>query len=183
MKLAALFLLLLLSFNFTGYRLLFYFLQKKADTAMAARLDAQQYSKADLITLSIPLRLPYQTVQTDFERADGEIKLEGKTYRYVLRKVERGQLVLLCLPHVEKMQLQQATQAAAELAGEVPAQGKKEGATMKGLKNRFSDYDKDVMPWALMPFAIALKHHPTSPENLLFSFCTTPEQPPEAATA
>ena len=41
MKLAAILLLLLLSFNFAGYRLVFLFLQKSADQTMAARLDAE----------------------------------------------------------------------------------------------------------------------------------------------
>ena len=102
MKLAAIILLLLLSFNFVGYRLWFHLLQKSAETALVARLDAQQYNEADLLTLKIPLKLPYQTIATDFERIDGEIKIDGIIYKYVKRKVEAGHLVLLCLPHTEK---------------------------------------------------------------------------------
>ncbi len=183
MKLAAILLLLLLSFNFAGYRLWFYFLQKSADTAMAARLNAQQYNEADLITITVPLRLPYQTVQTDFERIDGEIEVEDKIYKYVKRKVEAGQLVLLCLPDAQKMQLQQAKSAAAELSGEVPAQSKREGTNSLVIKNIFSDYDKNVAPWCLMPFGMQIQYGPTAPENLLFFFYTTPEQPPETAAA
>ncbi|MGV3656409.1 MAG: hypothetical protein ACO1NX_00585, partial [Chitinophagaceae bacterium] len=72
---------------------------------------------------------------------------------------------------------------AAELAGEMPAPGKKDGTKMLVLKNIFSDYDKDVAPWRLMPCSIQMEYGTTAPQNLLFSFYATPEQPPEAAAA
>jgi len=73
-QLATILLLLLLLFNFVGYRLLFDVLQQKANKELVAKLDNNQYNDADLITLTVPLSMPYLTDSKDFERKDGEIK-------------------------------------------------------------------------------------------------------------
>lgn len=179
MKLAAILLLLLLSFNFAGYRLLFYFLQKSADTAMTARLDAQQYNEEDLITIKVPLKNPYQVIQKDFERVDGELKIDGKIYKYVKRKVEGGQLVLLCLPDGQRLQLEDARHKAFKITNNVPASGKSDATKSIVLKNILSDYDRMAAPWTLQPFTNKVQYHQPTDEKLFYSFSPTPEQPPE----
>jgi hypothetical protein len=85
-KLAAISLLLLLLFNFVGYRVLFYALQHQADKQLETQLDKEAYNDEDLVTITVPLSLPYLTNWKDFERTDGEIKLDGKIYHYVKQK-------------------------------------------------------------------------------------------------
>ena len=69
--------------NLAGYKVLFHFLQQRADSQLQASLDKQQYNEQDLVTIKVPLSLPYQTNWKEFERVDGEIKLDGKIYKYV----------------------------------------------------------------------------------------------------
>jgi len=107
-KVATILLLALLLFNFIGYRFLFYALQQKAENNIVATIDAQHYNDADLITLTVPLSMPYLTDSKDFERKDGEITLNGKIYHYVKQKISQGNLVLMCLPDEQKTQLQTA---------------------------------------------------------------------------
>lgn len=183
MKLAAIILLLLLSFNFVGYRLWFHVLQNKAETSLTARLDAQEYNEADLLTLKIPLKLPYQTIATNFERIDGEINVDGTIYKYVKRKVEEGHLVLLCLPHTAKMQLEKAKQTAFELTSPATAPHKNDGAKSIVLKNIFSDYDRLANPWTLPPVTVTLQYNRPIEEKVVKHFYPTAEQPPEAAAA
>lgn len=183
MKLAAILLLLLLSFNFAGYRLVFFFLQKSADQTMAARLDAEQYNEADLLTITVPLKLPYQVAQKDFERVDGEIKVEGKIYKYVKRKVEGGQLVLLCLPDQQKMQLESARHTAFKITGAVPLSGKSDATKSLVIKNILSDYDRNAAPWRLPPLVILIQHGQSQNPQLLPFFLPTADRPPEAAVA
>jgi hypothetical protein len=83
-------------------------LQAKADKELTANLDRNNYNEADLITISVPLSMPYLTDSKDFERKDGEITLNGKIYHYVKQKISNGSLILKCLPDVQKMQLQTA---------------------------------------------------------------------------
>ena len=182
MKLAAIILLLLLSFNFVGYRLWFHLLQKGAETALVARLDAQQYNEADLLTLKVPLKLPYQTIATDFERIDGEINIDGTIYKYVKRKVEDGHLVLLCLPHTEKMQLEKAKHTAFKLTSDA-SPGKSDATKSMVLKNILSDYDRMGTPWTLPPLITTRQYGRPLQEKLFYSFLPTADRPPQAIAA
>ena len=104
-KFAAILLLVLLLFNFIGYRFLFYALQQKAENSIVAQIDNNKYSDAELITLTVPLSMPYLQNSKDFERKDGEITLNGKIYHYVKQKISQGNLILMCLPDEEKTNL------------------------------------------------------------------------------
>ncbi|MES1249259.1 MAG: hypothetical protein ABUL46_01170 [Chitinophaga rupis] len=107
-KLAAIFLLFILLFNAIGYKVWFYYAERKSDRQLEARLDRNQYKDEDLLTLKIPLNIPYQLNESQFERIDGEISLDGKLYKYVKRRVSEGNLILLCIPDIEKMTLKNA---------------------------------------------------------------------------
>ena len=107
-KPAAIFLLLVLLFNIVGYRVWFYYAEKKSDSRMEALLNKNQYDEDDLVLLKVPLNMPYQIEQTQFERVDGEVTLNGRIYKYVKRRVSQGNLLLLCLPDTHKMSLKKA---------------------------------------------------------------------------
>jgi cbb3-type cytochrome oxidase subunit 3 len=107
-KTAAIFLLLILLFNVVGYRAWFYCAEKKADRQMEARLDKNDYQEDDLITIKIPLNIPYQLERYQFERVDGEFSLNGKIYKYVKRKIVDGNIILICIPDANKTSLKKA---------------------------------------------------------------------------
>jgi len=83
-------------------------LQQKADKELVAKLDKADYDESDLITVKVPLSMPYLTNWDDFKRTDGEITLHGKIYHYVKQKVYNGELILKCVPDEQKMSLQTA---------------------------------------------------------------------------
>ena len=183
-KFAAILLLLLLAFNFVGYRLLFSFLEAKANTTIVAQIDKQEYNDADLITLTVPLSMPYLQDSKDFERKDGEITLNGKVYHYVKQKVSQGNLVLMCLPDNEKTHLKSAKDDFFKLANELQnnnTASKNTGDHSQVVKFSVSDYEE--MQTSISIFAFA-------PETKLFSSYfnyallkgegAAPEQPPEA---
>ena len=70
-KLAAILLLAIFAFNTIGYRLLFDVLETNADATFTAKLDEGNYDTKDLITVKVPINMPYQVNRTDFERVDG----------------------------------------------------------------------------------------------------------------
>jgi hypothetical protein len=107
-KSASIILLLILLFNMIGYRAWFYYAEKKADAVMEARIDKDQYDDNDLVTLQIPLYNPYQLEQKTFERANGEVNINGKTFKYVKRKIYDGNLILLCIADNHKTVLKKA---------------------------------------------------------------------------
>ncbi len=107
-KLTAIFFLFIFLFNIGGYRLWFYYSQQISDERLEVSLDKNEYNEADLVTIKIPISLPYQTNWKEFERIDGDVNLNGKIYKYVKRKVHNGELILLCIPDHNKMKLESA---------------------------------------------------------------------------
>lgn len=143
-KVVTILLLGLLLFNFIGYKLLFYALEKSADNKITAAIDKNNYNDADLITLTVPLSMPYIQDSKDFERKDGEITLNGKVYHYVKQKISQGNLVLLCLPDEQKTQLQNAKSNYCKLTNEFQDNNssKKSGDNGHVVKFSVSDYEE-----------------------------------------
>ena len=100
-QIVAILLILILLFNIGGYKFVFTYVEQKATHRLEERIDANQYSEAQLIEFKIPLQMPYYN-DTKYESCYGEIEVDGEHYRYVKRKVSNNNLYILCLPHIEK---------------------------------------------------------------------------------
>ena len=183
-NLTAIFLLSILLFNLVGYKALFQYLQQRADIQLQVSLDKEQYNSNDLITVKVPLSLPYQTNWKEFERVDGEIKLDGKIYKYVKRKVYNGELILLCLRDNNKMHLQTAKDDFFKLANDMLSNNSKKQSSgnLLIIKNILSEFDSPFTP------NVPLKFVPNQlyeyPRNSHFNSSLAlrlPEQPPELA--
>jgi hypothetical protein len=143
-------LLSILLFNNIGFSVICNIIQNKSDLHFEAKLDANQYNEAHLIEIKIPLKLPYTTEWKNFERYDGEIKVNGLYYKYVKRKVIIDSLVLLCLPNPTKLRLESARDDAFELVnGLKNTSGKKAASSI--LKNLLSEYLAIENRWSLPP--------------------------------
>jgi hypothetical protein len=138
-KSASIILLLILLFNMIGYRAWFYYAEKKADAVMEARIDKDQYDENDLVILQIPLYNPYQLEQKTFERANGEVNINGKTFKYVKRKVSDGNLILLCLADNHKTVLKKAKSDYENVPNDLTTNSKNSGRP--GMQKGFSGND------------------------------------------
>ncbi len=141
-KFAAILLLALFLFNLIGYRVLFTYLQQRSDAKMEASIDNRDYNQQDLITITVPLSMPYQLDEKDFERVNGEINVNGKVYKYVQRKVSNGELVLQCLPDENKMKLQSAKDDFFKFANDLNNNSSKKSPGTDVAKVWLSIYDK-----------------------------------------
>jgi len=180
-KVAAISLLVLFLFNWFGYRLLSDYWQKQADTRLEARLDHNQYNESSLIEIRVPLNMPYQNVSSGFERYDGEIEFNGKHYKYVKRKVENGQLVLLCLPNETKMRLQSARDEFFKLVNDLQQSSQsKNPAPASSIKNPVTEYRQQQNNWCINAIVALHNHYSAYPFVLPPPpSLTTPAQPPE----
>ena len=182
-KIFAILLLSLLFFNWYGYRLLSAYLQAASDISLEAKVEKQEYDESQLIELRIPINLPYHNDWTGFERFSGEVEIDGVHYKYVKRKVERGELVLMCLPNSEKQQLQTARDNFFKLVNDLQQNdtGKKsENNTANVFKGLFSEYQQEKNNWVVDKLAVLTANYQT-PEFLLITehFADSPEQPPD----
>ena len=146
---AAILLLLIFLFNWFGYRLLSDYLQHRSDTRLELQLDQQQYNEASLIEIRVPLNMPYQTVSSNFERYDGEIEFDGIHYKYVKRKVEKGELVLLCLPNENRMRLQSARDEFFKLVNDLQQSSQEKNPASGSIKNPVTEYWQQQNNWQL----------------------------------
>jgi len=138
-KLAAILLLILFVFNTAGYRLWFNYVQTRADADFVAKLDNGKYNEDELITVKVPINLPYQTTSINYERVDGEITINGKIYKYVKRAVVNDTMILLCISHDEKTQLQQKANDYFGKVSDLPGNDNNKKAEI--FKQLTSDYD------------------------------------------
>lgn len=184
-KLVSIFLIVLFLFNLVGFRLVFFYQQEQSDKRLESSLDKNQYKESDLLTIRIPLSLPYMAENTSFERTDGEIKIDGKIYKYVKRRISNGDLVLLCLPDYNKMRLQsEANETYKSENIEVPnPYSKKSGDSKRAcFKIIFSEFNKSEIEYSSVIYSLHNNIELEKPANKLTSSPqTTVEQPPDTA--
>ena len=145
-KLAAILLLTILLFNWVGYRLVTGVLQQQADLKLQATVEENRYNDEDLVEIRVPLNLPYQTDWKEFQSYDGAIKVDGVDYRYVKRKIEHGQLVLLCIPNHSKTHLTTARDQFFMMVNDLQHNGnsKSDGKQTQTLKSPVTEYVQDI---------------------------------------
>ena len=176
-------LLLLLLFNLIGYRWFFAYTMRQWDEHMAAALDKEHYNEQDLITIKVPLSLPYQTGRSGFERVDGEITVGGQLYKYVKRKVVNGELILLCLPDYRKAKLQTAKddffKATNNLQVNIPSK-KPVHNQLLSFNDIVQDYDNVLPQWLLQVSCCSSKRiYRCDVYQLISRSFSSPEQPPD----
>ena len=169
-----------------GYKLWYYFEQQRSDKNLEALLDKEQYNEAELITIKMPLSLPYQNDTKDFERVSGEVNFNGKIYKYVKRKIENGEFVLMCLPDKNKMQIENQKQDFFKNTNDIANNTSKRSDNSKSIsfKNISSDYDQYSFSFKINTLNISSQNFGLYKiENLLSSPHISPEQPPDVSVA
>lgn len=175
-------LLSLLAFNWIGYRVLSRFMESKADHALEASIEKSEYDESSLIEIRVPLNAPYLSGNsTEFERFDGELELDGIHYKYVKRKVENGELVLLCLPNKSKTELQNSREEFFKLVNDLNRTQDKSKNTNATIKSVTTEYKKESNSWTVPSLPpIHLSYNAAYNFFETKGFNTLPEHPPRA---
>jgi hypothetical protein len=175
-------LLLLFMFNLIGYRLLVYYGQQQADLVLEASFDTETYQQKDVFTISIPLNLPYSTNWKNFERFDGEVTYKGEIYKYIKRKVYNNQLLLVCMPNIYKMRLENAKNTFFKTTVNEQTTNSKKTTNHKNdiAKKLTTDYDNFTTTnifryWQTFTMPKYLK----CTSKLYATYIATPTQPPQ----
>jgi len=171
----------LLAFNWIGYRVVSGFLEHSSDNALESKIENQQYDENSLFEIRVPLNAPYLAgTSTGFERIDGEIEVQGVHYKYVKRKVEHGELVLLCIPNEAKTKIQNSRVDFFKLVNDLNST-KEKSKSASSTKNFTAEYREQNNNWIIN----AIK--PVSPvagslmvTSINDGFHIIPDQPPQA---
>jgi hypothetical protein len=155
-------------------------MQKQSDNQLLISLDKQDYNEADLVTIKVPLSLPYMNVQQSFDRIDGEINYKGKILKYVKRKIEDGYLILKCLPDQNKMEIESAKEEFFKYANDLVQNNysKKPTSTKpKAFKNLLVEYLDPAISATTIASSVD-KHYLLRATNVLPSSPPAFEGPP-----
>jgi len=130
-----------------GYRAWFYYAEMKADMAMQARLDKDQYDENQLVALTVSLNNPYQLEQNSFERIQGEINYRGKILKYVKRRIHDGKLVVLCIPDDPRTVLSNAKSSFGNTVNCLPNSNNSSSHPVFQKNIQGSDYINELASW------------------------------------
>ena len=101
-KIAAILLLTILVFNWFGYRLIAVYFENRASAELQQQLDNNSFEADQLMSIKIPIDLPYGPNTINFEKTAGNIDINGVNYQFVKRRFYRDTLELVCIANTSK---------------------------------------------------------------------------------
>jgi hypothetical protein len=181
-KAATILLMSILAFNWLGYRLLSSYLEHSSTLAIEHRIDRQDYEESSLIELRVPLNAPYLGEGSgEFERVSGEIEIDGVHYNYVKRKVEHGELVLMCIPNEGKTRILNSRADYLKMLNDVNQPGDNKNKNTASFKSLTTEYRQENNSWIIPTLNLVTIQSLAAGSTLIFDgFSDIPEQPPRA---
>lgn len=177
----------ILLFNLVGYRFVVDYMQQKSDEALEARLDLDDYNESELIEIKIPVNMPYQTSWSEYERYDGEVEMDGISYKYVKRRLLNDTLYLRCIPNTQKMRLQTAKNDFFKNNNDIAQNNsskKSDNAKSLALKKLICEYDEHTFSFNAGALSITQRSFGRClVKGIISSAHISPEQPPDLLVA
>ncbi|MBC7949955.1 MAG: hypothetical protein H7Y42_18870 [Chitinophagaceae bacterium] len=180
-KIAAILLILLLFFNWYGYRIVISILNKNAVSILETRIDQSDYDESQLVEIRVSLNLPYQDRFTDFERHYGEIEIDGLAYTYVKKKIEGNVVIFKCIPNHIKQQIKSLDEGLTKAnSGQDNGQADKSPSSpAPNVKKVATDYDDQTMVGIATTLSSAMEKNYSNYSNSLATvILSIPHQPP-----
>ncbi|GAC1419885.1 MAG: hypothetical protein NVS9B7_27700 [Flavisolibacter sp.] len=117
-KIAAILFVTITLFYLFGYQLLIGYLQNIQESSLEAKLDNNNYNETDLITIKLPVTLPYYYNSKIYARINGTIEINGIEFKYVKRRIYNDSIELACIPNFSKKQFQSVKDDFVKLSSE-----------------------------------------------------------------
>jgi len=170
--------------NWFGYRFVADYFENKASNEMQAQLDINNYAESELVSIKVPLSLPYGPNSKNFEKVEGNIDIQGVSYQYVKRRFYNDTLELMCIPNTAKTTIKNARDEFSKLANDfvnLSTSKKASGNHSHSLKYSISDFTGDHY---FDMHQLALSHKPVHNLSAFKRFSSIYldrlEQPPQA---
>ncbi|OLY92615.1 hypothetical protein BUE76_12480 [Cnuella takakiae] len=170
----------ILLFSLCGYRVVIDLLQSRADQTMVTAINEEAYQQEQLISLKVPVSLPYYTNSEQFQHISGAVTIEGTVYQYVKRRIYNDSIEYLCLRDVASTRLQGARDQFFQLAYDLQTLKAGKAKQQTPVKPLMLEYCPGPV-WETICFTNKLAMHvgyansAISPEP----FRAQPSQPPE----
>lgn len=89
-----------------GYKAFYFYQLQNADSRLELKIQNFKIPNDRLITIKIPVKMPYLADWGDYQPMEGEVVYKQETYRYIKKKIARDTVFLVCIDHSEKTQLE-----------------------------------------------------------------------------
>jgi hypothetical protein len=98
-KLPVILLLVICGFNGAGYRLMVLWLEDRSNVLLESSLDKDEYNARDEIVIMTPITcLSYYNSSLDYIRQDGDIDIDGESYKFVKMRLHGDSVEVICIP-------------------------------------------------------------------------------------
>lgn len=179
-KTLAILLLSIYLFNFAGYSFVFQYLMDRSDSRILHTIESESYNKSEVMVLKTPLHLAYYNGNTEFERVNGEVEINGTHYTYIQRKVTNDTLYVVCLLNQEKTALHQSKNSFAKEAASLPADNKKETGPNNKKAPLGSEYPQVQCTYSFTAFDhLSARNRTAFFQKLAPGTISTPYTPPD----
>lgn len=130
------FFLFVFLFNIVGYKAFYFYQIQNADSRLESKILSSNISTEKLITIKIPVNLPYLVDWADYQPMEGEVVFKKETYRYIKKKIARDTVFLVCIDHHEKTQLENNSDEFFKKVNDLTSDVNKK-PVLKQIKNDF----------------------------------------------
>jgi hypothetical protein len=103
---------------------------------MTQRLDENDYSDEETITIKIPFNLPYREDRQVFERIHGDFQHDGEFYKLIKQKVENDTLYIVCIQDKKEKKIFGFMADMVKLSTDIPTSS----SSIKLLNSLIKDY-------------------------------------------
>ncbi len=135
-RVVAIFLSLVFLFNIVGYKAVYFYQIQNADDRLETKVRNSNFASEKLITIKIPVTLPYLVDWADYQPMEGEVIYKKETYRYIKKKIARDTVFLVCIDHHEKTKLQNNSDEFFKKVNDITAETNKK-PVLKQVKTDF----------------------------------------------
>jgi hypothetical protein len=132
-KFAPILLIAVLLFNVFGYYGIFVGLRLKASHELTEILDKQSYCTDETVTLKLPMSVPYQIDQEEYQNVSGEIEYHGEFYRLVKQRLANDTLYVVCFMDKQSKNIKQTFDDYAKTLSDKNDSHKSDGKLFQSL--------------------------------------------------
>ena len=134
-----------------------------------------------MFTIKTPVTLPYYTNSLQFETVNGAIEMDGIEYEYIKRRIYNDSIELVCLPNVEKQNLESARDQFVRLSNDWQSSESNEKLPAGVVKILLPEYCESPDILLFQPPVTLAKNNFSAQVFILSSgFLSLPEWPPSS---
>lgn len=120
-RLFAILFLAILLFNLQGYQLLIHYWQVEQEGDFETKLSKNDFETDDLISIKVPVTLPYYTNSANYDFTNGEVEMNGTSYKYIKKRIYNDSIEFVCIANTGKMRLENARDEFFKLCNDLTA--------------------------------------------------------------